>query len=149
MNSGTLVKLAARAPVLPVPPGGGSVVDVDDVVSGILAAAQMGKPGERYALGSENLSFQAIFDAVCAAVGRNPPRVRLPRWTRMPAMAAAAAGGCLLRGRFLTPQIVGDMYRFKYCCGDRARRDLGWRPRFSFSESVGRAVDFYRREGLI
>lgn len=149
LNSGTLVARVTRSPVVPVPPGGSNVVDVDDVVDGILAAAERGVAGRRYALGGENLRFSEIVRTIAEVTGRRPLRVRLPRWTRAPLAAAAAAAMRVAGGRFLTPQIVGDMFAFKYYSSARAARELGWRPRFRFRESVARAWDFYRQEGIL
>ena len=63
-----------------VPPGGSSVVDVRDVVAGHRLAMQRGGTGERYYLGSENLSWRAIFTTIAEALGTRPPRYVLPAW---------------------------------------------------------------------
>jgi dihydroflavonol-4-reductase len=149
LNSGTLVAQVARSPVVPVPPGGGNVVDVDDVARGILAAAEQGRSGRRYVLGGENLSFAANIETITRVVGRRPVMVPLPAWTRCAAVAAARVASAMPGGRFLTPQIVADLYAFKYYSTARAAAELNWRPRVPFEESVRQAWEFYRKEGLI
>jgi len=149
LNSGTLIAQVARWPAVPVPPGGSNVVDVDDVVDGILAAGEKGRAGRRYVLGGENLPFRQILDTIADVTGRHPLRIRLPRWTRIPMMAAARVAMMVMGGRFLTPQIVGDMYAFKYYSSKRASQELGWCARSTFRESVECAWEFYRKEGLI
>lgn len=149
MNSGTLIAQVARSRAVPVPPGGSNVVDVDDVIEGILAAGEKGRAGCRYVLGGENLPFRQILDTVAGVTGRHPRRIRLPAWTRIPMMAAARVAMLVVGGRFLTPQIVGDMYAFKYYSSDRASQELEWSARSTFRESVVRAWEFYRKEGLI
>ena len=148
LNSGTLVLKIAHSRLVPVPPGGGNVVDADDVAEGIVAAGERGQSGRRYVLGGENLPFAAIFATIAEAVGRRPRWLRLPRWTRDPMAAAAWLAGRLTGNRFLTAQIVRDLFAFKYCSSARAERELGWAARRSFRESVERAWAFYRREGL-
>lgn len=148
LNSGALVLMIAGARVLPVPPGGSNVVDVDDVVEGILAAGERGRSGRRYILGGENLTFQQIFRIIAQEVGRSPVKIPIPRWMQKPVSLASWFAGRIFGGRFLTPQIVSDLFAFKFYSSARAQQELGWSPRHSFQESVERAWAFYRQEGL-
>ena len=148
LNSGTLLLKIARSKVMPIPPGGGNVVDVDDVVEGILAAGERGQSGHRYVLGGENLSFAQIFHTIAEVVHHQPLFVPLPRWMRGPTATAAWAAGRVIGSRFLTPQIVGDLFAFKYYSSRRAKQELRWASQFSFRQSVERAWEFYRQEGL-
>ena len=148
LNSGTLVVKIARSRVIPVPPGGSNVVDVDDVVAGILAAGERGESGHRYVLGGANLTFAEIVSTISSVVGRRPLRVGVPGWMRWPMAAAAWGAGRLTGRRFLTPQIVADLFDFKYYSNARARQELGWEPKCTFHESVERAWAFYQQEGL-
>ena len=54
----------------------------------------------------------------------------------------------LVRSRFLTPQIVSDLFAFKYYSSRRGNQELDWTPQHSFLESVERAWAFYQHEGL-
>jgi dihydroflavonol-4-reductase len=69
-----------------VPVGGTNVVDVQDVAAGHLRAMERGETGERYILGSENLSWEAILHTLAAAFGTAPPQRTLP-----PALGQAIA----------------------------------------------------------
>ncbi len=149
LNSGTLIGKVANGKVLPVPSGGGNVVDVDDVVRGILAASKRGVGGRRYVLGAENLSFAEIFDTVAKVVGKRPLMVPVPQWTRPLFGAAAGVLGAVTGGRFLTPQLIEDLFSFKYYSHARAQAELGWQPSYTFAESVQRAWAFYREQGLL
>ena len=149
LNSGTLVAQIARSRLVPVPPGGGNVVDVDDVVEGILAAGERGAAGRRYVLGGANLRFAEIFGTIAEVLGRRPRWIRLPRAMRGPMAAAAWLAGRLTGNRFLTPQIVGDLFDFKFYSSARGARELGWVAERPFRESVERACAFYRQEGLL
>lgn len=149
LNSGSLVTLIARLPLLPAPPGGSNVVDVDDVAAGIVAAGERGRPGTRYVLGGENLPFAQIFRLVARALGRRPPLVPLPRWTAAPGRLGIRVAGLLTGNRFLTPQILDDLYAYKYYASGRAERELGWRALVPFPECLARAVAYYREHGLL
>lgn len=149
LNSGTLVLKIATSGVLPVPPGGSNVVDVDDVVTGILAAGEHGQSGRRYILGGENLSFHQLFSTIATVVDHRPLLIPVSSRMRRPMAGAAWIAGRLTGSRFLTPQIVGDMFAFKYYSNRRAQQELGWMPQYTFQESMERAWEFYRREGLV
>ena len=149
LNSGTLVLQVARGRMLPLPPGGSNVVDVDDIVDGIMAAGERGVSGRRYILGGENLTFAQIFATVASVVHRRPILIPLPGWMRSPMTFAAWLMGRIIGNRFLTPQIVGDLFSFKFYSSDLAARELGWLPKYSFGASVERAWDFYQREKLV
>lgn len=58
--------------------GGLNLVDVRDVARGHVLALEHGRPGERYILGSANLTLAEVFALVSRAADRRPPRVRLP-----------------------------------------------------------------------
>ncbi|MBU1169614.1 MAG: NAD-dependent epimerase/dehydratase family protein [Proteobacteria bacterium] len=148
LNSGTLVLKVASSKILPVPPGGSNVVDVDDVVQGIIAAGETGASGRRYILGGENLHFSEIFSIVSDIVGRRPVFVPLPLWLRWPVAMAVRAAGMVTDSRFLTPQLVSDLFSFKNYSSQRAEEELAWRRRYTFRESVARAWEFYSKEGL-
>ncbi len=56
----------------------GSYVLVDDVVRGHILAAIHGRPGNRYALGGENLTFRQFFDTLAEVTGRRHWLLPLP-----------------------------------------------------------------------
>jgi dihydroflavonol-4-reductase len=58
-------------------PGGCNVVSTADVAAGHWCVARHGRPGERYLLGGENLSWAALHGLVAELAGVAPPRVVL------------------------------------------------------------------------
>ena len=54
-----------------------NLVDVRDVAAGHLAAAEKGRPGERYILGNRNMTLKEILDALARLTGLPAPTVRL------------------------------------------------------------------------
>ena len=149
LNSGTIVRQVARARVMPVPPGGTNVIDVDDAADGIRAVGLRGRPGRRYILGSSNLRFQQIVERVAEVIGRRPLLVPLPLMARHPMAAAAWVVQRISRSRLITPQIVADTFAFKFFSSRRAESECGWRAQRDFTSTLAAAWDYYRREGLI
>jgi dihydroflavonol-4-reductase len=56
-----------------------NAVDGRDVARSHIAAAEMGRAGERYILGGHNLTLYGLLATVAAVVGRPPPRIKLSR----------------------------------------------------------------------
>jgi dihydroflavonol-4-reductase len=70
-----------------VTPGGLSVTDVRDVARWHVAAAERGRSGERYLLGTANYSNREWLDRVAEVVGAARPRVMIPGFS-LPVIAA-------------------------------------------------------------
>ena len=71
------------------PRGTINVVDVEDVAAGHIRAWQAGRTGERYILGSENLSWRTVLENLADAL-----RVTRPRWP-LPLGIATTAGAIM------------------------------------------------------
>lgn len=59
------------------PPGGVSVVAVEDVVDGMIRAMEKGRSGERYILAGENLTLKEVFKMIAQCAGVKPPSIPL------------------------------------------------------------------------
>ncbi|WP_250142600.1 NAD-dependent epimerase/dehydratase family protein [Halosolutus amylolyticus] len=103
-------------------PGGLSIVGVDDVVDGLLAAAANGVSGEHYILGGENLSYDRAVSRIAEYTGGSPARVRVP------ATAIHAAGPVAEAAR-----AVGDRHVFPF---DREMARLATRRLFYTSRKA-------------
>jgi len=106
-----------------------NVVDVRDTAAGHLLAAERGRTGERYILGSENLTLAQILQKLAAITGRKAPAVKLPY------AIAYAAGICStawagVTGRPPRVPLAGvRMARKKmWVTHEKARRELGFQP---------------------
>lgn len=106
-----------------------NVANVRDVAEGHWLACQHGRPGERYILGSENLTLREIFACLSGICGRPAPRVRLP-W----AVAALAGLGSTAWAEVtgLDPRVPWDAVRMArkkmWVSSAKAERELGFRP---------------------
>jgi farnesol dehydrogenase len=56
----------------------GNYVLVDDVVNGHILAALRGRPGQRYALGGDNLTFDQFFETLTEVTGKRSWLIHLP-----------------------------------------------------------------------
>ena len=148
-NGGTYIKLAALGVLRAAPPGGTSVVHVDDVARGHMLAMEQGRPGRRYILGGENLTYRRLFALIASELGRPGPRFTLP----IMAAAPLARLSDRVRQRTGLPlklqegQLVATSSRLFYS-SDRAREELGYTFRPA-REAMRDAVRWYLETGRI
>ncbi len=143
--SGSLILEMARGRVPALPPGGVNVVAVEDVVRGHLLALERGRPGERYILGGENLTYRDLAERIAEVVGVPAPRRVLPP-RAVKGLAALARIAQALR----VPLSVGaDQLWLSahciWCDGRKAEAELGYRPEIPVREAIRRAWEWYRR----
>ncbi len=119
-----------------------NVVDVRDVARGHLLAGEKGRVGERYILGSENLTLQQIFAALGEA-----PKFRVPYGVAY-AAALVSTGWAHVTGEAPRAPIEGvKMARKKmWVTHAKATRELGYKPAVA-RVGLERAADWFRANG--
>lgn len=127
--------LLGRLPM--VVAGAANFVDVRDVASSYLRAADAGEPGERYVLGGHNLSWVEFIDRLARLSRIRRPVLVLPPELAGPArLADGLPGPNLGEGAFLMAQNWRVSSR-------KARRELGHTAR-PLSETLRATIDWYR-----
>jgi len=143
-TAGNLIDFATSTPVL-VCRGGTSVVHVDDVAAGIIAALDRGKAGERYILGGDNLTIRELAELVLELVGRRAMIVTVPN-----ALARAAARA-VVRLHIPVPfnaHVVPYATRYWFVDNAKARRELGVTFR-SARETLASTLDWLKASGRL
>jgi dihydroflavonol-4-reductase len=124
-----------------------NVVDVRDVAAGHLAACERGRVGERYILGSENLTLQQIFIALGEIAGRPAPKMRVPYAVAYAAGAISTAWAGITGREPRAPLDGVRMARKKmWVRHDKAARELGYAPGPARG-ALERAVEWFRGNG--
>ncbi len=105
----------------------GNYAHVRDVASGHFCAMQKGRPGQRYILGGENVSFNELFEIVHRLSGFRRTLVRLPGraamgLARFEEFRARRLGGYPL----ITPGWITTFLQNGACSCEKARRELGY-----------------------
>ncbi|MBV8879043.1 MAG: NAD-dependent epimerase/dehydratase family protein [Planctomycetaceae bacterium] len=125
-----------------------NLVAVEDVAEGHCRAAERGRIGERYILGSANLHLRDIFQALGEITGVPAPKLRVPRWVPLgAALLSTAAARCMGRSPALSFEQVRLSSKFMYFDGRKAVEDLGM-PQSCVYSALERAVDWFRRKEL-
>ena len=149
--TGAMVLDFARGRMIFKPPRGGlNLVAVEDVARAHVTALSAGRTGERYLVGGENLTLDAVWEALAAITGRAVPRRRIA-----PAAALAVAYADELRTRVqrgarpLAPLEGVRMSRERmYVDCSKAARELGHHAQ-PVRDALQRAVAWYRDRGYL
>lgn len=120
VTAGNLVDFARSWPVL-VTRGGTSVVHVDDVAAGIVAALDRGAPGERYILGGDNLTIRELAALTLEILGKRKPILRFPTPFINGLTAVGTATGLPLP---YNPLVIPYATKFWLMDNTKARREL-------------------------
>jgi dihydroflavonol-4-reductase len=124
-----------------------NVVDARDVALGHLLACERGRNGERYILGSENLTLEQILGKLAAITGRPAPTVKLP-YAVAYAAGVVSTGWARVTGK--TPRAPLDAVRMArkkmFVSHAKAARELGFEPGPAEGALV-RAVEWFRANG--
>lgn len=109
-----------------IPPGGTNVVDVLDVAAGHIRAMAAGRTGERYFLGSENLSWKEIIEILAEAFGVEPPRLQVGAGAAMAIARVSAAWSTLTGAKpLITMETARMASRFYAYSNHKAMEELG------------------------
>lgn len=119
-----------QARVVPYFTGGLCAVHVDDVVEGIIGALDRGQVGQRYILGGENLTYQALVERVATA--KDLPRRFIPIppvITKFASIVLESLGKVTNRRPRISYATHYCGSRFHYYNSSKARNVLGFQPR--------------------
>lgn len=150
-STGELLRWVARGWVRAWPSGGLNVVNAGDVAEGLSLAMEKGRPGERYLLGGENLSWRALLNLCAEEAGVMRPVVPVPdvlvtRGRRLVGGVVEQFGPEVLRR--VSPAFLRALTRQAYHTADKARVELGWRPR-PVRWGVREALRWFQEEGML
>lgn len=120
-------------------------VDVRDVASGIIRAAERGRKGEGYILSGQILSVSAMLTMLQELTGVRAPALRIPMWT---AIAAAAFNPLIRENPRFTTYSLRVLRSNCLFSNAKAQEELGYTAR-PLQESLSDAVDWFRAAGMI
>ena len=100
------------------------------MAEGIVLAAEKGKIGESYVLAGPAVPMDAMFEMWAELTGRQAPILHIPaRYVRPLAPVAGALAGILPLPPLFSPEMMGVLGRTYMARADKARSELGWKPR--------------------
>jgi dihydroflavonol-4-reductase len=126
-----------------------NVVDASETAEGHLLACERGRDGERYILGSENLTLAQILGKLAAIAGRPAPKTRIPYVVAYGFGLLSTAWADVTGREPRAPLDAVKMARKKmWVTHAKAARELGFRPGPADS-ALRRAVEWFRANGYV
>jgi dihydroflavonol-4-reductase len=130
------------------PPGGVSVVAVEDVVNGMVKAMEKGRSAERYILAGENMTLKDLFHRIADEAGVNRA------WLPLPGCVLQCIAGLDenlskigLKGPLSSERAyVAMMYH--WYDSTKARQELGFSTRPA-QQAIANSVQWMSQRGLL
>lgn len=135
---------------LPVPQGGVNVVDVDDVAQGHWLVMRAGRPGEKYILGGDDLTYEQLFAALSDLSGLPHARFAIgAQWLSLGATFAELNAWATGEAPLVTRRFARDfMGRFAWVRSAKAERELGYQHRPARDALAG-SLRWFLRHGYV
>ena len=119
-----------QMPVVPAPEGIVTYAFVDDIAEGHILAAEKGRVGESYVLCGPAVPFGEMVDFWAQLTGKRPPAAAIPaRLIRKLAPIAEVAESFMELPQIYSPAILRVAGASYAAVSDKARDELGWKPR--------------------
>lgn len=129
--------------------GGYNWVDARDAAAGAILAEKRGRSGEAYLLPGHWVHIGEVSRLIALLTGRRTVQAAAP----LP-LAMAASACCLAWGRLsgrtpkFTPAAVRSVRMHRHISGEKAFRELGYRPR-PFEQTLQDTLDWFAEQGLL
>jgi dihydroflavonol-4-reductase len=149
-STGALLLAVARGVIAGYPAGGTNAVNAEDAALGLALVMERGRPGERYLLGGENLTFRELLTIAAEEAGVSPPRVPVPDLALEVAgkIASAAFSMPVLREWDPGATALPSLAHPSYVSSMKATRELGYRPR-GIRLGIRDALRWFQEEGML
>lgn len=123
----------------------GNYVFIEDVVTGHILAMEKGKPGERYVLGGDNITYNTLFSILVELTGKKYFLIHLPL-----SFLVMVSGIILFLSKvsglppFIVPGIVRKLQRNTEVSSAWAEKELGYKPA-DFKTGAGLTIDWLNK----
>lgn len=139
----TIFKSMASGLFIGYPAGGVMFSDIEDVVGACLSSLVRGEPGQRYVIGSANVTFKEAGEILARVLDGKPPFFQIPGWLTEAAGVASESIMPLLGAKpKLTWQVAWLSQRKIFFSSEKAVRELGLHQT-PFEETLRRTAPYY------
>jgi dihydroflavonol-4-reductase len=115
-----------------------NVVETDDVISGILASIDKGRPGERYLLTGDNIDSKRVFELAYKYFGIRKPFLKIPVSVLIPVAGLVEVVSAIRGKRPKFHRGLARLARLRFIYShEKANRELGYNPK-PLEESIER-----------
>lgn len=149
LTSGRMVLQLVKGKVPGYSKGGKNFVAASDVAVAAVNALTMGRLGQCYIAGNENLSYKGFFTKVKSSIGLNKKLFSMPSWVVLLFGAVSSLLARLFKNK---PQLSYSMARFsllqQYYSSKKAQIEL-MMPQTPIATAVQSCVNWYRLNGKL
>jgi dihydroflavonol-4-reductase len=126
-----------------------NLIDVRDVATGHLLAAEKGQAGQKYILGHQDMTLLEIYQKLSEVSDLPAPRFKVPHWLPLSYAAVETSLARLMGREPRVPLEAVRLSRYKmYFDPSKAVRELGL-PQTPIEEPLRRAVEWYRQNKYV
>lgn len=130
-----------------------SMVHVNDLVDGIILAAESSRANGQlyYISGDENYEWKKIGQIMAQALDKHPLILGIPRWL-VDIVSYFSISLSKLTGKpaLLNRDKVAEMKQLSWLCSNaRAKKELGFQPKFSLLEGFSMTAEWYKKMGWL
>jgi dihydroflavonol-4-reductase len=148
-SSGAMIIAVHQGKVPGYTKGGKNFVAVKDAAVAISNAVTMGRIGESYILGNENLSFHEAFDMIAETIGAKKIKIGLPNFIVKGYGAATSFFAKLFK---FTPAVTKELAIIScdthYYSSEKARKEIGL-PATPVKEAVAECYAWFKENGYL
>ena len=130
------------------PSGGNGIVDVRDVVDGLISMAHLDQGGQRFILSAENHSYKDFFTTIAKVMNVSTPKMSIPGWMKIviPPLERVRAF-ILRRPPIITRSSLRSISHYSRYDNSRSVEKLGLSYR-SIDQSIKESVETYLQGGM-
>lgn len=149
-SSGRLLLAVARGLIRFYPAGGNNFASARSVAEGLIACMQKGRPGQRYILGGENLTYRQMLTIAAEEAGVSPPILPAPSRLLSFAGRLGDLGGHVAPELFeqINTPLVESMQLPAYVSSRKAVTELGYVPTL-IRPGIRAALAWFQEEGYL
>jgi dihydroflavonol-4-reductase len=149
IHGGQIIRDTNRGRIPIYVDGGMNIVSVHDIVSGHIAAAGMGRTGERYILGGNNLTHREVFTLAAKVLDVRPPFLKIPIWAvKSLAMICDVYGDISNRQPWITSDLISGIGKFNWYASEKAERELHYKNS-SVEDALRQSFEWYNENNLL
>jgi len=153
----SVIRAVKKGRLKKLPGGGNNYLQfgyVEDIVQGYLKILENGMKtiGETYIITSEDYyTYREAFTTIAEILGVEPPKGSMPVWLAKFGIGLIELWN-RLRGRddfVYHVSVVRDMLTNRVYSIEKAKRELGYRPRYNFKEGMKVTIKWFQENGYI
>jgi nucleoside-diphosphate-sugar epimerase len=148
-HTGCIIRYLANNKVTMAPPGGTSVIDVNDAADACIYACRLDRSQQLVVTGEHRL-FVDLYNIILELLGTEHRISRtIPAWLYEPIFCAAIVADFMGNDTQFSPYLIRNGFSFRYYSSVRTQEVLGWRPTTAIETSIRRQVVWMRANGRL